>query len=265
MRIKWLVNKNKELIEQGQDVPVRFAFLYKDPTKKNYFVSQTPLMKCRDYFNEVWLKENYPDFEVPMIYGFKINHLQHELKDPDWFYLLLDFNLLNKDSLNKFKEWLPTFNSFEVEKGFKPTEIVGEQLRWNRFIIRCDRKYFKNNVGLSMYTCILRIMCRSNGEVTKLPWDWLKTTESYVDLKKFVTKFNVFPIIDKLSAISGKEILNHLQKANEEDFLHYVTNNRTSWHNYTGFYNIAMAAKIGGQYLRDKFTRTMNKYMKEGN
>lgn len=229
MKITWSVNKDTPLHESGQDFPVRFAYLYKDPEKEGHYISQTPLMKCRDYFNEIWLKEKFPEKVVPVTYKLDINLLQHNLKDTEWFYILLDFNLI-KPSLNKFIEWLPKFNEFELTKEIKPTEIVGKQLQWNRFVIRCDRKYFSNTVTLSMFTCILRMMCNHLGDVEELPWHQnLFSTNMY----KFARFPNYFKNIDKFFDIDYLEVLKSLGKTSVDNCESYL------WHNSTGFYTMS--------------------------
>lgn len=138
-----------QLEESHQAIENRYILL----TKEYYnYIANMPFVLCRDYFNDILLKEQLPDIltQKSIIYGFNLN-INYNILDENTYLgtlynIALDINMLNsiEEKLElKTKTELITVVDYEKQK---------------LSILKFPKEILNNTVTLHGYTYFIRVV-----------------------------------------------------------------------------------------------------------
>lgn len=142
-----LQEETEDLNEIAQVSNIKFAFgILKEETEEIDPV--TPWFKCRDFFNDFFVTNQYPDFITSYrIYGYD----SKAIEVTDFSKLLLLVKSPNEINLSSL---LKNQSSFENEWGFSSSVVFPYNKKV--LIIIPPREAINNNVAFSFYTAFLR-------------------------------------------------------------------------------------------------------------
>lgn len=193
MSITLLENPNtNRLCEVFQSNEIKFAFV-NYTNVENTMQLLMSWVKCREYFNELLMKNHHPDeFNFDQVHGFQYNYDDFPLNTEE---LLLAIKFPSKNSKEQFIANLPFIHDVEKLHNLPPTTYQLTTTT-NTLVIKGSKFWQQHCLLLNIYSMLIKLLAL-NYPQTKL--EHLETYNKISDIKELHYLYKVsVPTFDSL-------------------------------------------------------------------
>lgn len=245
---------NWSLSQINQVTSILFAHcILKD---KDTYEQSTPFCKCRDYFNDLIIKNQSK--ETFTIYGFVFDITQKKQRDED--HTLFALSIPDYVEYNNFiKNIIIYLPKIELTNKIKPYELIIPKNSNSILIIKADKYWQSHPLILSFFTFILRCFCYP---LQKNKNDLYTNVEnSDYKHKSFSNEINY---IKKLNHDLLLFFQNNLKQIIPEDYQQPIyTEDKIIFHDQSGFFNFLKHNDLpriirSHQKLKENFIKLYN-------
>lgn len=146
--------QTNHLCEAMQFNEIKFAFV--NDVGNDTFQAVHLWMKCREYFNEILMKNHHPELTIGTVHGF---HYKHDEFPYDLSATRIAMRFPNKETKKTFIENIEFIHNIERLNGWQLTEIrsVNKPQYNNMVLVIADKAWVSSCILTNLYTLCLKL------------------------------------------------------------------------------------------------------------